>query len=543
MPNESLAQQLSELRKTTFGLVPQLRHVTQSFLPSRIHSEENRVAARTRVLDWARSKWPALVPAAAYEGHAFEHDQAGLRIAATSSADGSLWAFRSEHLDTQVARVWVTEAIVASLGQTDTFGVRNSCSILTKDPIPVSSPRFLKDFVSHHDLVDAGVSVTGTHYFIDDSSCMDYLVNLLTAPERMLPVIVLSQLPNSSFYAVDPKHLARDVQGLAHVFCVPPAMTFELSARVGKPLSVFNGAVRTYQPGFSTDDDPWQHHLVLPQRISEWSDEFGVGAGGFEQFLTRQIHAFSVGTHDRIDQLPSYFSIRRALLEKPNKTVDEEIHSLQLDLELSRQSEKDWQAQALESDQEARAYQGEVMGLREQVLQLKNELKELRQARWGASIPSPTNYGDIPEWISSNFADRLVLHSRALRSLKDAAFEDIGLVCKSLKLLASAYWTLRTNHEPSQHQALLAAWEDGVRQLHLDYSPNVFGSNGHGSFKAEYTIEYRIGNTTQQTLGPHLKFGTSKDQRFCMRIYFLWDEERQVVLIGSLPAHLETRAT
>lgn len=44
-------------------------------------------------------------------------------------------------------------------------------------------------------------------------------------------------------------------------------------------------------------------------------------------------------------------------------------------------------------------------------------------------------------------------------------------------------------------------------------------------------------------LDRHLKKGTSKDQRHCFRLYFLWDEDSQQAVVGWLPSHLDTRQT
>ena len=122
-------------------------------------------------------------------------------------------------------------------------------------------------------------------------------------------------------------------------------------------------------------------------------------------------------------------------------------------------------------------------------------------------------------------------------------FEDVRLACESLKLLAEAYWDMRVNHDPDLRQSLSQAWEEGIKTLRLEYNSQSIAPNRLGEFRSTYTIDYRIGQSSQQLLGPHLKYGTTKDDRFCMRIYFLWDDDRQLVVIGSLPAHLETRAT
>jgi len=110
----SFSEQLAELRRTRFADVPRVRYVMQSFLASSKHSVKNRTDARKKVLDWAKDKWPGLIPPQAYEGKEFEYDQAGLRIAATSNADATIWAFRSEHQGDQ-SRNWVTEAVNADL--------------------------------------------------------------------------------------------------------------------------------------------------------------------------------------------------------------------------------------------------------------------------------------------------------------------------------------------------------------------------------------------------------------------------------------------
>lgn len=539
----TLADQLSELRRTRYAQVPRLRYIMQCFLASAKHSESNRSEARTRILDWARGKWPGLVPPHSYEGKAFEHDQAGLRIAASSNADGTLWAFRSEHLDSHESRTWVTEAVVADLGPVDAFGARNSCSTLTGEAVPCSSPRFLRDLVAQHSLVDAQFSVAAIPHFVSDAGAFERFEHVLLSYDRVLPVVVVTELQHGGNYAIDPAKLARDTQGLAHVFCLPPAMTFGLSDLVGKALSVFHGAVRTYYAGFSAASDPWRHHLVMPLRIAEWDDETGTGPAAFEQFLSRQLHLLSVNTPAKIEQLPSYFSIRRALLDKPNKTTDEEIQSLHLEIEVARTREQEWQALADDRDAEARANEEENWRLRAQNVVLGDELKTLRKARGQVAIPIPDSYDELPRWVDSYFADRVFLHSRAVRALKDAAFENVPLVYETIKLLAEAYWSMRVNEDPGQRQVLTANWESGIRRLGLDYNPQSMTESRLGEFRETYTINYRIGQSSRQVLGPHLKYGSAKDDRYCMRLYFLWDDDRQLVVIGHLPSHLDTRTT
>lgn len=56
----------------------------------------------------------------------------------------------------------------------------------------------------------------------------------------------------------------------------------------------------------------------------------------------------------------------------------------------------------------------------------------------------------------------------------------------------------------------------------------------------EYYVQYQ---GKKRKLERHLAKGNSKDPRYCLRIYFFWDDQDQVVVIGDLPHHLDTVAT
>lgn len=62
---------------------------------------------------------------------------------------------------------------------------------------------------------------------------------------------------------------------------------FALTNRLGKPLSCFNGAVRTYWPGFDLKSDPFDHPMFLPGRIAVH------GAGRLADYFLRRLAAIS----------------------------------------------------------------------------------------------------------------------------------------------------------------------------------------------------------------------------------------------------------
>ena len=55
-----------------------------------------------------------------------------------------------------------------------------------------------------------------------------------------------------------------------------------------------------------------------------------------------------------------------------------------------------------------------------------------------------------------------------------------------------------------------------------------------------YSVTY---NGIRKVLDRHLKRGNSRDPRFCFRLYFFWDDEAEIVVVGWLPTHLDNRMT
>lgn len=524
--------------------VPQVRYLMQSLLRSRHSGADARLAAVTTVLDWVRSKWGMVIPKSAWDGVGFDYEQPGLRIAAAASEDGAFWAFRSEHLG-EDSRTWATEAIVADDTGGNILGVRNSCSSLRNESVPSNSPRILREFVAKYGLIDDERQVRATPWQVSSEEQFEEFFAHLLSPGRSLPVVVLSPLATVGGFAIDPGPLSRNVQGLAHVVCLEEIAASELTARVGRTHGVFNGGVRTYAPGFNYSSDPARHQLVLPSRIEDWRSENEVADGpeGFSAFLARQIHLASVRSPIALEAFPSYTTVRRKLLDRPGKTSADEMELLRLERDDAQRAASESTALFEESAAELASVEDELRSIRAQNMALAAEVRTLRESKGVAPITVPDSYGEMVDWVYRNYSDRLVLHPRAVKGIKTARFEDVGLVYGSLKLLATDYWAMRCNEDSSRRDELSARWEDGLAALKLEYNAQSISETRLGEFREKYTIDYRIGMQHKVVLGPHLKYGSTKDDRFCMRVYFLWDDQRQLVVVGSLPAHLDTRAS
>lgn len=572
---QGLREQLSEVRRTRFANIPRVRSVMQMMLQTSSSSSEGRALAINMVLEWAASKWPGLIPNVALHGADFEHDQPGLKLAAINLPDSGVWGFAVEHLDTDAghSRTWVTEAVVAELKDSDLLAVRSQFSSTTVENAPATSPRFVRGWVERLGLIDAGYPIQLSPHLVNSFEDVERLLKLLYDPDRRLPVVVVSELSENGQYPVDYLRLIHRAAALAHVVLLSAQVSYPLSNRLGKQFSVYNGAVRTYMPGFGQPDDRQVHPNVLAPRIADWEEGEAKGAAAFLEFLVTQLHRYSVNTQQKLEQHPGLATLRRQKAERVWQQraaeLDARRHELEfsvgkgreegielLELELAEKAAAIEQAEKLRDEQRAKAQELDQLldvadhdieaareeneALRAQNANLLFGLKRLQQGQTETAVPD--TYDALPSWVDEQFADRMLLLTRAKRSLKSAVFNDPKLVFSCLQMLAREYWELRTATQES-YNAAKRAYEKRREELGVTEAASI-ASSRLGEVREQYTVNYTIGQSSRQVLDRHLRGGAdTKDDRYCLRIYFLWDEARNVVVVGHLPSHLDTRAT
>ncbi|MGJ7523280.1 hypothetical protein ACSFA0_22550 [Variovorax sp. LT1P1] len=136
-------------------------------------------------------------------------------------------------------------------------------------------------------------------------------------------------------------------------------------------------------------------------------------------------------------------------------------------------------------------------------------------------------YSDLEEWAAVN-SDRIVVLPRALAGGKKADYHQPAHVFGGLEILADAYPALRSNAITNDE------FKKRCDEFGLDLSRSVDRSIA-GSAGDEYFVRWK---GRRVFLGHHLRRGTSREPRFSLRIYFAWDEEDEVVIVGWLPSHL-----
>lgn len=156
-------------------------------------------------------------------------------------------------------------------------------------------------------------------------------------------------------------------------------------------------------------------------------------------------------------------------------------------------------------------------------------------------------YKNLRKWIDINFKGKLVLTKSAINALNKVARNPHDYYTDSKKSILTVYeWInflgteYRQNKLGNLDKKLVEkkAKDIGIKNHdNLEAPPITKQQKGRLKNKHEYDVLYK-GNW--RFMDFHLKKGVITDKRKCLRIYYFWDEEDEVVVIGHLPWHLET---
>ena len=110
----------------------------------------------------------------------------------------------------------------------------------------------------------------------------------------------------------------------------------------------------------------------------------------------------------------------------------------------------------------------------------------------------------------------------------------MALVCDALDYLATDYWEQRYLRLPKDI-ALTRCAEKYGRPFEI----HPVGSSTIAFTPSEYRIPYfkdERGRVADSDLTSHLRVGNAPES--LLRIYFLHDDEKRLIVVGSLPDHL-----
>ena len=489
----------------------------------------------------------------AYNGHTIH--SLHYSLAATQK-----WALLFSHPDSSVpTRVWYIQAVVTLNGDTGQVRLCTDVSYsvaVEADPPLHPIPGFVGQITNKSGLLIAGnILIRASPYVVGQDLEVPQLVNLLVDPQRSLPVVVLSAPDANRWnfpspapeYLIRGKELSERCFGMGLVVELPYSHAFSLSDQVGRNWSVFDGGVRIYRPGLDLDeDDIYSHPLFLKHEIMHWNHPTTQPPQrAFEIYLKRRINTFPIfypqncnyDTFNQVhqerlehDRVTAHMDARRRQI-----SYEEQIAALKQEVKKQQDTAESVFADSLKLEEENARLKEDLRNLSAYKDSLLHAIKQSGQEA-ESLIPIPTSYDEMDSWCKKYFPDRLHFTTRARRAIKDPAtlFDNVHLVYQCLLLLANEYWEMRTGNLDA------SVFDKKCENLQVENRPAATKTQA-GMAKEEYY--YTDAQGKKHLLDMHITRGRDHNPHAILRIYYYWDSDKKMVVIGSLTNHLTTQSS
>ena len=376
-----------------------------------------------------------------------------------------------------------------------------------------------------------------------------------SGPSAQLPTMELRStlplpglpIPPKKAVAVDPPYdigaFAAWGAGFCRTYILEDSLWNSLSQRLAEQISpgdilvlepaIFGGAIRVFpfKPSrvrqTETMDSLWALVGTYPR-----GREFSFGKIAFLSAARDNLISRTEQAMRRADEDASHFDMRLEKLktewQAELKTLEDRAHSLAEQLE----SQKRYIARLEEEKAALRVACKETeQSCADRLARQTGEMAFLRR-----KLDQPRRHEDIAIWAETYFADRLILHEKAVNLLreKDAKRVDIGLICDALDFLSTDYWERRYRRISDEEMHTRCSAKYG-RPFEVKPTGNTTIEFTPSQYKIKYFPGAK-GKPVENPLDWHL--GVGNDPESLLRIYFLHDDEKQRIVVGSLPTHL-----
>ena len=238
-------------------------------------------------------------------------------------------------------------------------------------------------------------------------------------------------------------------------------------------------------------------------------------------------------------------------LEKLNEEAFTELENKRHEIiREQKRIEKSMYGQLKEKDKEISKAKEKTSKLQKKyedtILELQNQndklLKEIERKNeyinWQQSkAKRPASFAGVVDWVDECFPGRLMIHAKTHSKLKNAEPSKFNLsqVCDALEYLATEYRLELIGEISEKERNELSSLKYGRL---FDVTPiKGLAAKALPDYKIKYYTG-AAGKPAESVLDLHLKIGN--DNENLLRIYFLYDKEKKLIVVGSLPEHLPT---
>ncbi len=460
----------------------------------------------------------------------------------------------------------------------------------TEQPAEVYRLAFVRRLVEHPDFgLTQVLPLTHDVARADTASQLNTLLNLWRDPENQLPCVVFTHLRRKSVLPEPPSGLATgfslrlnpgavlfpaksapsmpspapavpvvqveeppyDMAGFAKygvTFCRTWLLADALLERFGRQvkLDIAPGDIAVLEPqrfGGGAYRLPYQQNAT---RRRETMDR-----------LQQEMYTYCRGRNVSFGHI-AFLSAARENLLRSTADLVREARDVSLDHEQRLALlQAQWRTELGRQEAERQALTEQLERQRQYAVRLEQEKQALREeqvrerqrldallgkkdediAYLRRKLSQPKDHTEIAGWVERTFAGRLILHPRAVSLLSDksARTTDIGLLCDALDFLATDYWARRYENLSTEEMLSRCAEKYG-----RPFEVTPVGNVTIEAFPEQYKVKYfpgPMGEITDSPLDFHLRVGN--DAENLVRIYFLHDDGKKRIVVGSLPRHLK----
>ena len=527
------------------------------------------------------------------------HINSGFLIDIVSLPEQGIWTLQiaepdlgSDPGNPQQARQAVPGRIIETNVGFKVSGTQLACGFRTMISDPEGTPQpaevyrlaFIRRLVDHPDFGLKQLSkLTHDPMKITTAEHLKTMLAIWKAPGNQLPCVVFTyprEVPPSAVdmpdFILDSSHLP--VQGLSVRKQIP---WIPVTKPVAKELPYDVETFAKYGVTFCRSyilDDPLMDRFVSASGISAQSGDIIIleptAFGGKSHtipykpskarqeeamdHLRNEIYGYSRGKPVSFGNIQFLSAAREYLLRSSADAMQQSAETSDLWAQKIALNDVQWKEKLHEKEKECQDLAEQLEREKQYQERLEKEKSQLREekekerlraeqllaekdediAYLKRKLSCPTEHNQIAAWVENYFTGRLVIHpkAKALLEEKNAKSISVELICDALDFLATDYWERR--------YARISTAEMNSRCSKKYGRP--FEVKPTGTTTIEFTpMQYKIkyfmgaaGKPVESALDYHLCVGN--DPENLLRIYFLHDDAKKLIVVGSLPRHLRT---
>ena len=403
----------------------------------------------------------------------------------------------------------------------------SASSALAPVPFDARCPGVVRDLIRMGGWTSGTSEASADHVTRIGREAGRQLGRSLCDAERGLPIVVVSELEGFTLQPTIARDLGRDLTGLATVAQIDDEAAWLLSEERGRLWSCYAGAVRLYWPFRATRHDPYAHPLWTQRELLRGSVDSMTAARRVQNRLHRLI--FGQSAFQTTPPLIAW--IREDYVDAQRKQAKDADDYVAL--------ADDYERENMQLKRDVKDRKERITELEEQIVDLAAQVRELSFSRqWiedeGDAVEEETN-------VAPSTVEDAVL--RAMEECENLVFGKdvdrgiIGLAPDAgppMKILRD----LRTLDELAGHLpsgSLGTTNQQWLRERGAEVSGESYTIRNSTAQMAKRTWDDGSGDSRE--FESHLKPSDSTSPDRCVRIYYIYDERSQKIIVGWVGRH------